>query len=114
MPAGAWRQITATWSSPSSPASIAALVSGSSLRRRAMATSRRARPADTPHFHATHCGADRMPAPSHAPVSNTSAISRTSRPTAALITPHTWAISSSNSAATGYRSRVHCIEHQFD
>ncbi len=87
--------MTATWSSHSSPASMAAFVSGSSANRRAIATSRRARSGDTPHFHATHCCAERMPAPSQAPVSNTLAMSPTNRPAVAFSRPHTSAISAS-------------------
>ena len=98
--AGAWRQINATWSSLSSPASKAARVSGSSGRRRAMDTSRQARLADTPHFQPTQWAGDRMSAPSHEPVASTSAIKDTNRPAVALATPHTWATSASRRIAS--------------
>lgn len=105
MPAGAWRQTTATWSSLTSPASNAALVSGSSPNRRAIRTSDRARPGDTPHFQPTHCSADRMPQPFQDPVRSTSAITPTSRPVAALMTPHSSAISASSRPASASASR---------
>jgi len=65
-----------------------------------MRTSVRARAGDTPHFHATHCDAERMPHPCQDSVSSTRAIRPTKRPTAAFITPHTSAISLSSRAAS--------------
>ncbi len=102
--AGAWRHTAAAWSSDSSPAARAWWVAGSSPSLRAMARSRLALPAETPHFHAIHCSGERMPHPSHAPVSSTRAISSTSRPVAALSVPHTSAIDSSSRAASASRS----------
>jgi hypothetical protein len=68
-----------------------------------MATNLRARPADTPHFHATHCSGERMPAPDHASVSSTWPMRPTNRPPATLRMPHTSAISSSRTAASSSR-----------
>ena len=65
-----------------------------------MDTSRQARLADTPHFQPTQWAGERMSAPSHEPVANTSAIRDTNRPAVALATPHTWATSASRRIAS--------------
>jgi hypothetical protein len=76
------RTITAAWSSPRPPARNSPLVAGNASRPRASATSRRARPGDTPQRHTTQCSGDRIPNPSQAPVRNASSI----RPTSPAVT----------------------------
>ena len=70
-----------------------------------------------PALPATHCAGERMPATCHDPVSSSSAISLTSRPVAALMMPHTSAISPSMRSDDRSRlsdsATLHYTKHTF-
>ena len=95
---GACRATTATWSTDNDPASNTPITTGRSRTRRAISTTCRARPGDSPARSTNQCSGDRIPAPAHPSHSNASATRPTNRADSRFSRPHTTASSASSSS----------------